>query len=198
MPRSLPIGLTLVTAFPLTVVLTACHGEQAPVEAQRISLDQVPSRGEQPLPSPDTDGASWTVSPTGQSIDFGKPGGKPFVSLACSVKAGQPRITVIRHVPGRPGEKALFPVIGNRIISRFEVDAALADNEWRWQGNLPADDPLLEVFEGPGRLEATLPGGGTVKIAGSGVPGQFLTWCRAGGKAPAVATPAPSPAATGG
>jgi hypothetical protein len=168
------------------LLLTACHREQAPVEAQRISLDQVPSQGEQPLPSPDTEGASWTVSSTGQTIDFGKPGGKPFVSLACSVKAGQPRITVIRHVSGRPGEKALFPVIGNRIISRFEVDATLVDNEWRWQGTLPADDSLLEVFEGPGRLEATLPGGGTVKIAGSGVPEQFLAWCRAGGKAPAV------------
>ncbi len=168
------------------MLLTACHREQAPVEAQRISLDQVPSQGEQPLPSPDTEGASWTTSATGQAIDFGKPGGKPFVSLACSVKAGEPRITVIRHAPARPGEKALFPVIGNRIISRFEVDAALADNEWRWQGTLPADDPLLEVFEGPGRLEATLPGGGTVKIGGSGVPGQFLAWCRAGGNAPRI------------
>jgi hypothetical protein len=175
-----------------TLLLTACHGEQAPVEAQRISLDQVPSQGEQPLPSPDTEGASWTTSATGQAIDFGKPGGKPFVSLACSVKSGAPRITVIRHAPARPGEKALFPVIGNRIISRFEVDAALAENEWRWQGTLPADDPLLEVFEGPGRLEATLPGGGTVKIGGSGVPGQFLAWCRSGGKAPAVRTSPPS------
>jgi hypothetical protein len=89
--RTLPAALLLL--------LTACHREQAPVEAQRISLDQVPSQGEQPLPSPDTEGASWTVSSTGQTIDFGKPGGKPFVSLACSVKAGQPRITVIRGCP---------------------------------------------------------------------------------------------------
>lgn len=177
-----------------TVCLTACHREQAPVEAQRISLDQVPSQGEQPLPSPDTEGASWTVSSTGQTIDFGKPGGKPFVSLACSVKAGQPWITVIRHAPARPGEKALFPVIGNRIISRFKVDAALADSEWRWQGALPADDPLLEVFEGPGALQATLPGGGTVKIAGSSVPGQFLAWCRTGGKAPRIEAAPPEAA----
>lgn len=168
------------------LLLTACHREQAPVEAQRISLDEVPSRGEQPLPSPDTKGANWTVSSTGQRIDFGKPGGKPFLSLACSVKADQPLVTVIRHAPARPGEKALFPVIGNRIISRFKVDAALVDDEWRWQGTLPADDSLLEVFEGPGALQATLPGGGTVKVGGSGVPGQFLTWCRQRGQAPAV------------
>ena len=53
------------------LLLAACHREQAPVEAQRISLDEVPSQGEQPLPSPDTTGASWAVSATGQTIDFG-------------------------------------------------------------------------------------------------------------------------------
>lgn len=186
-----------LATIALSLALAACHREQAPVEAQRISLSDVRSGGEEPLPSPNTKGASWAVARTGQAIDFARPGEKPFVSLACSVKAGHPQVTVIRHAPARPGEKALFPVIGNRIISRFKVDAALADNEWRWQGTLPADDPLLEVFEGPGKLEATLPGGGTVKIAGSGVPGQFLTWCRTGGKAPALETVSP-PAATSG
>ncbi len=177
----------LILASAGALLLTACQREQAPVEGQRIALDQVPAQGEQPLPSPDTSGAGWAVSVTGQAIDFGRPGEKPFVSLLCSVKAGQPQVTLVRHAPARPGEKALFPVIGNRIISRFKVDAALADGEWRWQGALPADDPLLEVFEGPGALEATLPGGGTVKIAGSTVPGQFLIWCRTGGKAPRIA-----------
>ena len=176
-----------LTIALVSTVLAACHrGEQAPVEAKRISLSDVRSQGEQPLPSPDTKGAGWNVSASGQAIDFGRPGEKPFVSLLCSVKAGQPQVTLVRHAPARPGEKALFPVIGNRIISRFKVDATLADREWRWQGTLPADDPLLEVFEGPRELEATLPGGGTVKIAGSAVPGQFLSWCRAGSKAPAL------------
>lgn len=176
-----------LTIAVLTTALAACRGgEQAPVQGQRISLDDVRNGGEQPLPSPDTKEASWTVSPTGQAINFGNAGGKPFLSLACSVKAGQPQVTIIRHAPSRPGEKALFPVIGGGIISRFKVDAALADNEWRWQGALPADDPVLEVFEEAHSLEATLPGGGTLRIAASGVPGQFLTWCRAGGEAPAV------------
>jgi hypothetical protein len=171
------------------VLLTACHGEQAPVQAQRITLDQVPSQGEQPLPSPDTKGANWTVSPTGQAIDFGRPGEKPFMSLACGVKAGQPQVTVIRHAPARPGEKALFPVIGGGIISRLKVDATLSGGEWRWQGALPADDAQLEVFEGAHSLEATLPGGGTLKMKASSVPGQFVAWCAGGGKAPPVNTP---------
>lgn len=178
---------TKILASTIVLVLAACdRGAEAPVQAQRISLSDVRSESEEPLASPDTKGASWVVSGTGQAIDFAKPSEKPLVSLTCSVKAGEPQVTVIRHAPARPGEKALFPVIGNRIISRFKVDAALADNEWRWQGTLPADDPLLEVFEGPGSLEATLPGGGTVKIAGSALPGQFLTWCRTGGKPPVV------------
>jgi hypothetical protein len=194
MPWSRRPALSLAS-FALLAALGACEREQAPVEAQRISFDQVPSQGEEPLPSPDTKDASWVVAPNGQSIAFENPGQKPWLTLACKVDAVPPQITIVRHAPARPGEKALFPVIGNRIISRFKVDAALADGEWRWQGTLPADDPLFEVFEGPGPLEATLPGGGTVKTGASGVPGQFLAWCRAGGKAPAVETPAPPPLA---
>ena len=187
-PRFIAASLAIVS-------LTACHGEQAPMKAQRIALDQVPSQSEEPLPSPDTKGAGWVVSQNGQAIDFEKSGARPFLSLACSMKTGQPRVTIIRHAPARPGEKALFPVIGGGIISRFKVDAALADNEWRWQGTLPADDPLFEVFEGAHSLEATLPGGGTVKVAASGVPGQFIAWCRDGGKTPPVKTPGASAAA---
>ena len=179
-------SLRTVPTVAIVVLLAACHREQAPVQGQRIALEDVRSEREQPLPTPDTKNASWTVSSTGQAINFGNPGGEPFLSLACSVKAGLPQITVIRHARARPGEKALFPVIGGGVVSRFKVDAALADNEWRWQGTLPADDPLLEVFEGAHELEATLPGGGTLKLKASAIPGQFLAWCRAGGKAPAV------------
>ena len=187
-----------LTIALLTAALAACHrGEKAPVQGQRISLSDVPSGGEEPLPSPDTKDASWAVSQTGQAINFGNPEGRPFLSLACIVKGGLPQITIIRHAPARPGEKALFPVIGGGVISRFKVEAALADNEWRWQGTLPADDPLLEVFEGAHELEATLPGGGTVNVKASSVPGQFLTWCRAGGKAPAVEGDAKKPEAVG-
>jgi len=171
----------------LTLVIAACHREQAPVQGQRIALDQVPSEGEQPLPSPNTEGARWVPSSDGQAIDFGRPGDKPFLSLLCDIKAEPPRLTVVRHAPSRPGEKALFPVMSNDTIARFKLDAALRDNEWRWEGTLPADDPQLVVFEEARELEATLPGGGTLKIAASGVPGEFLGWCREHGDAAPVA-----------
>jgi hypothetical protein len=177
----------LILACAGVLILTACHREQAPVEAQRIALDEVPSEGEQPLSSPDTEGARWSPSADGQAVDFGKPGERPFLSLVCNVKADPPQVTIVRHAPARPGEKALFPVMSNSTIARFKVDAALHGNEWRWEDTLPADDPQLAVFEESRALEATLPGGGTLKLAASGVPAEFLDWCRARGQAPAIA-----------
>jgi hypothetical protein len=185
MPSSVRNAATVATVLLLTT-LAACHrAEQEPVEAQRIAFDKVPTQGEEPLASPDTKAASWAVSASGLALDFGNPGGPPLMTLACNPKAVPAQITVIRHARARAGEKALFPVIGNGKISRFEVDAARVDGEWRWQATLPADDPQLEVFAGSNRLEATLPGGGTVKIEGSAAPGQFIAQCRGRAGSPA-------------
>ncbi len=183
MPLSVRTARTLVAALLLTP-LAGCHRvRQEPEQAQRIALDKVPSHGEEPLPSPDTTGASWTASANGHALDFDKPGERPFLTLACNPATDPPQITIIRHVRSHAGEKALFPVIGHGRISRFKVDAAHVDGEWRWQGTLPADDPQLEVFDTTHDLEATLPGGGTVKANGSDAPGQFIAHCKEQGKA---------------
>jgi hypothetical protein len=166
----------------LCVILSACGGDaDTPEAAQRISLDTVRQPPSEPLPSPDSKDAGWTVSDNGQAISFGRTG-EPMLSLVCNLKATPARLTVIRHVGTRPGQKALFPVIGNGTISRFKADAALHDGEWRWEAALEARDPLLDVFTGTHELEATLPGGGTLKMGGSRVPSEFVNWCRAGGR----------------
>ncbi|MXO59422.1 hypothetical protein GRI89_07695 [Altererythrobacter salegens] len=165
----------------LILALAACDRPEAPVGGQRISLDDARGTVEEPLASPDTKDAKWTVAKNGQSIDFGIEGGKPFMSLSCKLKDAPPTIHIIRHVTTRPGEKALFPVIGNGMISRFKVDATLADGEWRWEGAVPAEDGSLEVFTGRRELEATLPGAGSLMIEGSAIPGEFIDWCRKGG-----------------
>lgn len=198
------IRLPAMAALTLLALLAACgSGEQEPVEAQRFSLEAVRRMPPEPLLSPDTKAASWTVTADGQAIDFGLTGEKPMMTLACDLRAAPARLLVIRHVTGRPGAKALFPVIGNGTISRFKLDATLAGAEWRWEGALPASDPLLDVFTGPNALEATLPGGGSLQIAGSRIPGEFVTWCRAGGqvqraqaaeKADEAKAPSPAPA----
>jgi len=169
------------------VALAACDRPETPVDGQRISLDAARGTIEQPLPSPDTVNASWTVAKNGQSIDFGNPGETPLLTLSCHLKDKAPTIHIVRHVTTRPGEKALFPVIGNGMVSRFKVDATLADGEWRWEGVVPAEDGSLDVFTGRRELEATLPGAGTLIIDGSAIPGEFVDWCRKGGATPNAA-----------
>lgn len=177
MTGRLPVLLILLSA-------AACQSEPEPVQAQRFSLDEARAKVAEPLGSPDTRGAAWRVSRTGQAIEFGQSGTSPWLTLACGLRSTPATLTIVRHVAARPGQKALLPVLGNGTIARFKVDAALADGEWRWQGTLQASDPQLDVFTGPRELEATLPGGGTLLIAGSRIPGEFVNWCRAGGQAP--------------
>ncbi|BBC72238.1 conserved hypothetical protein [Altererythrobacter sp. B11] len=175
-----PIFLAIPVTF---LALSACREEAAaPLQPERISLEDARHIAENPLASPNVDGATWSVSPNGQAIHYAKTGEAPFLTLECNLRATPPQLHVIRHVTARPGEKALFPVIGNGMISRFKLDATLADGEWRWEGAEPAADPQLDVFTGARELEATLPGGGTLAIAGSRIPGEFVRWCRAGGR----------------
>ena len=169
--------------IPICLILAACgDGTDAPVQAQRISLEEARAKVAEPLLSPDTNGAGWTVTANAQAIEFGRLGAPPYLTLACDVSEAPATLTIIRHVPARPGQKALFPVIGNGTISRFKVDAALRTGEWHWEGTLPASDPQLDVFTGPRELQATLPGGGSLMIDGSRIPGEFINWCRAGGR----------------
>lgn len=177
--------------------LSACDrsADAPPEPPQRISLDQARRMPAEPLPSPDTNGARWTVSGNGQAVDFGPPGGQPMLTLACALRESPARLRIVRHVAARPGEKALLPVIGNGTISRFMADATLSDGEWHWEAVLPANDPMLDVFTGPRELEATLPGGGSLLIEGSRIPGEFVDWCRAGGRV-LRAEEAEGPAAT--
>jgi len=166
--------------------LAACDRSESPVQAQRISLDEARTRGTEPMASPDTKDAVWAVRANGQAIDFGNAGSPPLMSLVCKLR--EQKLAVVRHAPSRPGQQALFPVIGNGLVSRFKVDATLADREWRWEAALPVTDPQLDVFLGQADLQATLPGGGMLVIAGSRIPGEFVNWCRSGGDAPKLET----------
>lgn len=173
--------------------LTACSRQP---QVQRIDLDDVPSATDLALSSsPDTTGAKWTIAPNGKEIDFGK-SARPYLSLACRISkdSNPPQLDIIRHAPAQPGAKALFAVLGNGIVSRLKLDAALAKEGWRWEGHYPASTPKLDVFTGQRDIEATLPGGGTLHIAGSNLPRDFITWCRRNGKKLDGPDPANSPA----
>lgn len=179
LPQNLPRLLCLL-ALPF---LAACGSSDsdAPVRISLPKADPV-TRPREPLSSPDVEGALWSVSKDGRAINFGLPDQKPYLSLACRLKEKPPQLLVIRHIEARPGTSALFPIIGNGMISRLKMEAALDDGEWRWEGTYRADAPELDVFTGPREMEATLPGGGSLEIPGSRLPGEFVNWCRIGGK----------------
>ena len=45
-----------------------------------------------------------------------------------------------------------------------------------------ADEPMPDGVRETLELEVTLPGGGSLLIDGSRIPGEFVNWCRAGGR----------------
>ncbi len=168
----------------LAITLAACSQEPAdlPAQAERFPIARAGAPAHDPLPSPDTSNASWLVDDNGIAIHFGDAGERPHLSLDCQIGDGPARLIIIRHASALPGQKALFPVYGNGMRSRFFADATLRDEEWRWEAQMPADDSQLDVFLGPRELKATLPGTGMLQIAGSRIPGEFVEWCRAGGR----------------
>ena len=171
------------------LALAACSREEppSPVQAERMALSDAGNGAPSSTPEvlPDLTDAKWSVDENGQAIHFGLAGEKPLLSLDCRLDTDPPEMHIIRHAKTRPGMKALFPVQGNGLRSRFLADAALGPGrnggEWRWEAVVPADDPTLEVFTGPRELKATMPGAGMLEIRGSRIPGEFVTWCRAGG-----------------
>jgi hypothetical protein len=180
----------------LLLALSACQQQPAP-QAQRIALDQAGQSTERALPSPDTARAVWTVSTNGKAIHFGNRGAQPWLTLDCRLEdRAHPQLAVIRHAPAFPGQTALFAVLGNGYVSRLPASATLAEGEWRWEASLPAADRQWNLFIGTGDMRATLPGKGAIEMPANPIPGEFVTWCRAGGRAAPAATPSPAPSAT--
>lgn len=149
-------------------------------------MAQGAARAHDPLPSPDTNAASWSVDANGRTLHFGNEAQRSFLSLDCLIGDGPAQLAIIRHASALPGQEALFPIYGNGMRSRFLADAVLRDEEWRWEAVLAAGDGQLDVFLGPRPLIATLPGKGSLKIAGSRIPGEFVEWCREGGRVTAA------------
>ena len=173
----------LATGFVL-LTLAACQQQpDAPQDAQRVELGEARGGvGEVVLDSPDTEFAYWDVAENGHAVYFATDGEPVLLTLDCRLEEEPIQFAIIRHAPALPGQGALFAVMGNGHASRLPADAVLKDGEWRWEAVLPASDPQLDLFIGPGDMRATLPGRGAVAIPPSRIPGEFVEWCRAGGK----------------
>lgn len=172
--RKAPLGgntaaRRIFLALPAFLLLAACGQQAGDVPVERIALDDLPERSSAPMPAPDVTGAAWAEQPNGD-LTFGKPGAKPILTLACSARTA--RIT--RHAFAEQGAKALFALIGNGAVARIMAD----EDEGKWLSVVAADDPALNVFAADGPIAATLPGAGTLNLAGSPLPGQLLARCR--------------------
>ena len=175
----------------ITTLLAAC--ERPPAPEPTFREDQF-TAALALTPMPDSEGAQWSIAANGKGIDFGKTAAPPLLSLTCQIgkDGAPPQLTVIRHARSEPSAKALFAGLGNGSVARLMLVAALAEIEgWRWEGRYPAVAPELDVFTGPRDIAATLPGGGELHIAGSGLPREFIDWCRRNGVEPKATSPAP-------
>ncbi|MDD3800442.1 MAG: hypothetical protein PHE36_14830 [Novosphingobium sp.] len=182
---------TVAPLLPL-LLLAACGGQSSNA-VEKFALDDIaPHVPHIVAASPDTKGAVWEVLDGGRALRFGMPGEKPFLTMRCELaKDAPPMIRIIRLTPADPHAKALFALVGPREAGRIPADAHPDGKAWRWESVLPAEDPQLKVFLDGGTIEATLPGGGTLKLARSGEPGRLVTWCRQQAPKTPEAPPAP-------
>ena len=165
------------------MALAGCGQRQEHI--QRFDLDDLKGTAAFGItPSPNIISAMWTIAPDGRGIRFGRAPDEPYLSLVCKTsKSAPPALEITRHAQSEPGAKALFAVIGNGVVSRLNLDARLGHEGWQWSAVYPADAPQFDAFTGPRAIEATLPGAGMIQMAGSGLPREFIEWCRQGGGA---------------
>ena len=129
------------------------------------------------------EGGAWRMA--ADRLEFGVAGQPAMFALTCQHQAdGSALISVRREVRADTGAKALFALIGNGRIARLPLDATRPGEAGEWEGRIPARDARLDVLKGGNRIEATLPGGGTLKLPASGEPGRLLEACRASDRAP--------------
>lgn len=179
----------------LSVALGSCSQSQSRQVVDNLSADAVyPARlpltqislpvdaaPEQP------EGGEWRLA--AGKLSFGVPGQQDLFALACDhTPDGAASIRVMRVTRAEAEAKALFALIGNGRIARLPLDVQRAGESGEWRGVIPAADPRLDVLKGGNRIEATLPGGGTLKLPASGEPGRLLAACRASDRSPASAT----------
>lgn len=132
------------------------------------------------------EGTAWQVE-SPQRVSFGLPGQQPLLTIACDHDAaGLSIVRILRTTRAEEGAKALFALIGNGRIARLALDARQPGEVGQWEGVVPAADPRLDVLKGGNRIEATLPGGGTLQLPASREPGRLLAACRASDSAGAA------------
>lgn len=160
------------TAIMLFLLLAACKPPASDEYLGRNEVSDERTRPAEPVDSPDIEGAAWAVGQSGRLL-YGKPGEAPLMALGC--EGGT--LVYTRFERADANAKAVLALIGNGHVERLWIDAEQDGKAWLWRGRLPADDPRLEVLTGRNRVEATVPGAGSLVLNASQRPGEFITRC---------------------
>ncbi|GMM92748.1 hypothetical protein [Qipengyuania sp. MTN3-11] len=167
--------LALILAFAL---VPACRPPASDDYVARVGLE-VREEPRAPIDTPDTQGAGWAPGRNAGRIIYGKPGERPLFALECTASKSGPAIVFTRHAVADPEAQAVLALIGNGHVERLWIDAVRVDGTWLWRGSVPADSAQLEGLTGSGRIEATVPGAGSLILNPSGLPGRLISDCRA-------------------
>ena len=163
--------LRAVTLASLTF-LAACKPPASDEYLGRSEVSDERTRPAEPVQSPDTQGAAWALGQSGRLL-YGKPGEAPLMALGCE----DGTLVYTRFERADAHAKAVLALIGNGHVERLWIDAEQDGEAWLWRGRLPADDPRLEVLTGRNRVEATVPGAGSLILNASQRPGEFIMRC---------------------
>lgn len=168
----------LITMF----AVVACKPPPTDADIVRDMPEAEPTFASDPLPSPDTEGAVWALSPNADNrIIYGTPGEAALLALEClDSDTVLPKIEITRFAAADKGAGALLALVGNGHIGRFEVDATEVGGRTIWRGAAPAAQVQWEPLSGPRQVTVTIPGAGMVTLNPNTLAGRFLEACRAG------------------
>lgn len=162
------------------LALAACKPPPTDADMLRDMPEAAPSFASAPLPSPNVQGAKWALSQRRDGkIIYGVPNESSLLALECETQ-GNPTIRITRYSPADEGAGALLAMVGNGHIGRIAVDANKVSGGIYWEGTDPANSDGWEPIAGPRELIATVPGGGTVELHASPIPGAMIEACRNG------------------
>ena len=181
--RGIIAGVTAAAAL----ALPACKPPPTDAAVARAANLPAPAGPSEPIASPDTEGAVWTVSGGETRLVYGIPGDPVLVALEC-IDAGKPeaRLKITRHAAADAGAGALLALIGNRRIARIPVDATKGRGGLLWEGEMPAQSEDWDTLDGLREATVTVPGAGLVKLNPSPLPMQLVEACRGEPDAPAL------------
>jgi hypothetical protein len=159
--------------------LTACKPPPTDADLTRDRPEAGTMQASVPQPSPETQGALWTLSPQNRDrLIYGVPGSPALIALTCLPQSPSARLAITRLSPADKGAGALLALVGNGHIGRIKVDAVDYDGQSVWRGEALASDPDFEPLAGPRSLSVTVPGAGIVRVDENAVAMQFVERCR--------------------